>query len=80
MDKSSLTTLAPQQLTHVRNASSGPSSQTVYGGQEHAPHHTGPADRRSDRPSGEAAEHAPEVGTEGAKAKLEEARAKVSLT
>lgn len=59
MEKSSLTALA-------RNASSGPRSQTVYGGQEHAPRHTGPADRRSDRPSGEigeAAEHAPQLGT-----------------
>jgi ribosomal subunit interface protein len=65
MDKVSLTTLAGEQLTLARNASSGPSSQTVYNGQEHAPRHTGPADRRPDRPSGEigeAAEHAPQVG------------------
>jgi ribosomal subunit interface protein len=66
MDKVSLTALARQQLTLARTASSGPSSQTVYGGQDHAPRHTGPTDRRPDRPSGEigeAAEHAPKVGT-----------------
>jgi ribosomal subunit interface protein len=65
MDKVSLTTLAGEQWTLARTASSGPSSQTVYGGQDHAPHHTGPTDRRSERPSGEigeAAEHAPQVG------------------
>jgi hypothetical protein len=65
MEKSSLTALAHRQLTLARNASSGPNSQTGYGGQEHAPRHTGPADRRSDRPSGqigEAAKHAPEIG------------------
>jgi hypothetical protein len=64
MDKVSLTALARQQLTLARNASSGPGSQTVYGGQDHAPRHTG-ADRRPDRPSGEigeAAEHAPQAG------------------
>jgi hypothetical protein len=66
MEKSSLTVLAPQQLTLARTASSGPSSQTVYGAQDHTPRHTGPADRRTDRPSGEigeAAEHALQVGT-----------------
>jgi hypothetical protein len=65
MEKSSWTALARQQPTLARNASSDPSSQTVYGAQEHAPRHTGPADRRPDRPRGEigeAAEHAPEVG------------------
>jgi ribosomal subunit interface protein len=76
MDKTSLTDLTRQQLTLARNASSGPSSQTVYGGQEHAPRHTGPADRRPHRPSGEigeAAGHAPEVGpvsTPGARVPL----------
>ncbi len=49
MDKVSLTALAHQQLTLGRTASSGPSSQSVYGGQDHAPRHTGPTDRRPDR-------------------------------
>jgi ribosomal subunit interface protein len=65
MEKSSLTALTRQQLTLARNVSSGRSSQTVYGGHEPAPRHTGPADRCPDRPSGEngeAAEHAPQVG------------------
>jgi ribosomal subunit interface protein len=65
MDKVSLTALARQQLTLARTASSGPSSQTVYSGQDHTPRPTGPTDRRPDRPSGEigeAAEHAPQVG------------------
>ncbi len=35
MEKSSLTALARQQLTLAQNASSGRSSQTVYGGHEH---------------------------------------------
>ncbi len=65
MEKSSLTALTHQQLTLARNASSGNSSHTVYGGHEHAPRHTGPADRRPDRPSGEngeAADDASKVG------------------
>jgi ribosomal subunit interface protein len=65
MDKTSLTILTRQQLTLARNVSSGPSSQTVYGGHEHAPRHTDPADRRPDRPSGEigkATDDASEVG------------------
>ena len=33
MEKSSLTVIPRQQLTLARNVSSGPSSQTVYGGQ-----------------------------------------------
>ncbi len=76
MDKVSLTAPAHQQLTLARTASSGPSSQTVYGGQDHAPRHTGPTDRRPDRPSseiGEAAEHTPKVGaasTPGARVPL----------
>ena len=37
MEKSSWTALARQQPTLARNASSGPRSQTVHGGQEHAP-------------------------------------------
>jgi quercetin dioxygenase-like cupin family protein len=35
MEKSSLTALARQQLTLAQSASSGRSSQTVYGGHEH---------------------------------------------
>jgi quercetin dioxygenase-like cupin family protein len=35
MEKSSLTALARQQLDLARSASSGRSSQTVYGGHEH---------------------------------------------
>ncbi|MGI8698612.1 MAG: cupin domain-containing protein [Mycobacteriales bacterium] len=35
MEKSSLTALARQQLTLAQKASSGRSSQTVYGGHEH---------------------------------------------
>lgn len=35
MEKSSLTALARQQLNLARNASSGRSSRTVYGGHEH---------------------------------------------
>jgi hypothetical protein len=58
MEKSSLTALTRQQLILARNVSRGPSSQTVYGGQEHAPRHTGPADRCPDRPSGENGEAA----------------------
>ena len=76
MDKVSLTAPARQQLIRARTASSGPSSQTGYGGQGYAPRHTGPTDRRPDRPSdeiGEAAEHAPKVGaasTPGARVPL----------
>lgn len=75
MEKSSLTALARQQLALARNASSGRSSHTVYGGHEHVPRHTGPDDRRPDQPSGEIGEvaDAPEVGpvsTPGARVPL----------
>jgi quercetin dioxygenase-like cupin family protein len=36
MEKSSLVDMAHQQLEHARGASSGRSSQTVYGGHEHS--------------------------------------------
>ncbi|MGV0851989.1 cupin domain-containing protein [Mycolicibacterium phlei] len=36
MNKTSLTALARQQLESARNASSGRSAQTVYGGHEHS--------------------------------------------
>jgi ribosomal subunit interface protein len=65
MEKSSLTILARHPLILAPNVSSGRSSQTVYGGHEPVPRHTGPADRCPERPSGasgEAAEHAPQVG------------------
>ena len=64
MEKSSSTALTHQQPTLARNASSGHSSHTVYGGHEHVSRHTGPAHRSPNRPSGEnggTAEHAPEV-------------------
>lgn len=35
MEKSSLTALARQQLTHARTSSAGRSAHTIYGGHEH---------------------------------------------
>jgi hypothetical protein len=52
MQTSSLRALAAQHLTLARNTSSGHRAHTVKGDGEHAPRHTGPEDRRAERPSG----------------------------